>query len=68
MDFNLSEQQKMLQRVATEFAIRSVEPRATEIDSSGQFPFDLAQEMGKRGYQGLPSSETRDWISNMNLR
>jgi len=54
MDFNLSEQQKMLQRVAKEFAIRSVEPRATEIDSSGQFPFDLAREMGKRGYHGLP--------------
>jgi len=54
MDFNLSEQQKMLQRLAKEFAIRSVGPRATEIDSSGQFPFDLAREMGKRRYQGLP--------------
>jgi alkylation response protein AidB-like acyl-CoA dehydrogenase len=54
MDFNLSEQQKMLQRVAKEFATDSVKPRAAEIDSSGQFPFDLAQEMGKRGYQGLP--------------
>jgi alkylation response protein AidB-like acyl-CoA dehydrogenase len=54
MDFNLSEQQKMLQRVAKEFATNSVEPRATEIDSAGQFPFDLAREIGKRGYQGLP--------------
>jgi alkylation response protein AidB-like acyl-CoA dehydrogenase len=54
MDFNLSEQQKMLQKMAKEFAIKSVKPRAAEIDSSGQFPFDLAREMGKRGYQGLP--------------
>jgi len=54
MDFNLSEQQKMLQRMAKEFATNSVKPRAAEIDSSGQFPFDLAQEIGKRGYQGLP--------------
>jgi hypothetical protein len=54
MDFNLSEQQKMLQRMAREFAIKSVKPRAAEIDSTGQFPFDLAREMGKRGYQGLP--------------
>jgi len=54
MDFNLSEQQKMLQKMAKEFATNSVKPRAAEIDSSGQFPFDLAQEIGKRGYQGLP--------------
>jgi len=54
MDFNLSEQQKMLQKMAKEFAIKSVKPLAAEIDSSGQFPFDLAKEMGKRGYQGLP--------------
>jgi len=54
MDFNLSEQQKMLQRMAKEFATKSVKPLAAEIDSSGQFPFDLAREMGERGYQGLP--------------
>jgi alkylation response protein AidB-like acyl-CoA dehydrogenase len=54
MDFNLTEQQKMLQKMAKEFAIKSVKPLAAEIDSSGQFPFDLAREMGKRGYRGLP--------------
>ena len=54
MDFNLSEQQRMLQRAAREFAARSVKPQAAEIDASGQFPFDLAKEIGKRGYQGLP--------------
>ncbi|MDH5695650.1 MAG: acyl-CoA dehydrogenase family protein [Dehalococcoidia bacterium] len=54
MDFNLTEQEKMLQKAAKEFATKSVKPRAAEIDSSGQFPFDLAKEIGKRGYQGLP--------------
>ncbi len=54
MDFNLDEQEKMLQRVAKEFAVKSVRPRAAEIDQSGQFPFDLAEEMGERGYRGLP--------------
>ena len=44
----------MLQKAAKEFATKSVKPRAAEIDSSGQFPFDLAKEIGKRGYQGLP--------------
>ncbi len=54
MDFNLGEQEKMLQRTAREFAAKSVKPRAAEIDRSGEFPFDLAREMGNLGYQGLP--------------
>jgi len=54
MNFNLSEQQKMLQRAAKDFAVKSIKPQAAEIDSSGQFPFDFAKEIGKRGYQGLP--------------
>ncbi len=54
MDFSLSEQEKMLQRMARDFAIKSVKPLAAEIDASGQFPLALAGEMGKRGYQGLP--------------
>ncbi len=54
MDFNLSEQEKMLRRKAKEFATKSVQPRAAEIDHSGQFPFDLAKEIGNLGYQGLP--------------
>jgi len=54
MDFNLSEQEKMLQKAAREFATKLVKPRAAEIDATGEFPFDLAEEMGKQGYHGLP--------------
>ncbi len=54
MDFNLSEQEKMLQNWAREFALKEVQPRAAEIDQSGQFPFELAREIGSRGFQGLP--------------
>jgi alkylation response protein AidB-like acyl-CoA dehydrogenase len=57
MDFDLSEQQRMLQRAAGDFAVKSIKPKAAEIDSSGQFPFELAKEIGKRGYQGLPYPE-----------
>jgi len=54
MDFSFSEQERMLQKMAKEFAVKSVRPLAAEIDSSGQFPSALAKEIGKRGYQGLP--------------
>jgi len=54
VDFNLNEQERMLQGMAKEFATKSVQPRAAEIDRSGEFPFDLAKEMGNLGYRGLP--------------
>ncbi len=54
MDFNLSEPEKMLQGLARDFAVREVQPYAAEIDRTGQFPFALAEEIGRRGYQGLP--------------
>ncbi|MBI2830239.1 MAG: acyl-CoA dehydrogenase family protein [Chloroflexi bacterium] len=53
MDFNLTEQEKMLQQAAKDFADKSVRPRAAEIDRSNRFPADLAQELGKLGYRGL---------------
>ena len=54
MDFNLSEQEKMLQNLAKEFAANEVAPRAVEIDHTSEFPIDLAREIGSRGFQGLP--------------
>jgi len=54
MDFNLSVQEQMLQTMAREFAVKKIQPRAAEVDRSGEFPFDLAGEMGKQGLQGIP--------------
>lgn len=44
----------MLQELARDFAAKSVKPHAAKIDRTGQFPFDLAREIGARGFQGLP--------------
>lgn len=54
MNFGLDEQEKMFQTLAKEFAAKFVNPRAAEIDKSGQFPLDLVKEMGNQGYMGLP--------------
>ncbi len=54
MDFSLSEQEKMLQGMAREFAIKTIGPRADDIDHSSRFPLDIVEEMGSRGYYGLP--------------
>ncbi len=57
MNFDLTEPEKMLQRLAKDFAEKEVLPRAADIDRSNEFPHDLAKEMGKRGFQGLPFPE-----------
>ena len=54
MDFDLREHEKMMQDMAKDFAERSVRPVAMEIDRKGEFPFELAREMGRLGYFGLP--------------
>jgi len=53
MDFRLSEQEKLIQNAAWEFAQRAVLPLSAEIDRTAEFPLELAQEMGRMGYYGL---------------
>jgi alkylation response protein AidB-like acyl-CoA dehydrogenase len=57
MDFDLTESQKMLQNLAGDFAEKEVAPRAAEIDRSNEFPRDLARQLARRGFQGLPYPE-----------
>ncbi len=54
MDFRLSEQESMIRNLARDFAEKSVQPVAMEIDRQCEFPFKLAREMASLGYFGLP--------------
>jgi alkylation response protein AidB-like acyl-CoA dehydrogenase len=54
VDFNLNEQEKMLQSLARDFAEKEVLPQAAEIDKSNKLPLELAKQIGKHGFQGLP--------------
>ncbi len=53
MDFDLNEQERMVQSAARDFAMKEVMPRAADIDRTAEFPLDLAREMGRMGYLGL---------------
>ena len=53
MDFNLSEEQKMIQQVAREFAQREIEPIAAQIDEESRIPADMAQKLGKGNFLGM---------------
>ena len=54
MNFSLSEQERMLQDTARDFARKVVLPQAMDIDHSGHFPYDLAMEVGRLGFRGIP--------------
>lgn len=56
MDFELSEDQALLQSAVREFAEDAVRPRAAVIDQSGEFPKDLFFEAGKLGLAGVSVS------------
>ncbi len=54
MDFSLTEQEKMLQNLAKDFAVKEVAPQAAAIDRSNEVPLNLVQKMAKLGFRGLP--------------
>jgi len=53
MDFELTEEQSLLQSAVRDFAEETIRPRAAAIDQSGEFPRDLFFEAGKLGLAGV---------------
>ncbi|MGQ9467300.1 MAG: acyl-CoA dehydrogenase [Anaerolineae bacterium] len=57
MEFELSEEHRMIQHMVREFAEKEIAPRAEEIDETDRFPEDLFRRMGELGILGLPFPE-----------
>lgn len=49
----LTEQQQQLRDMVRDYAISKLIPRATEVDASGEFPWDSAREIGQLGLFGI---------------
>ena len=47
MDFELAEQQRLLQKTVHDFAQKEIVPIAAEIDKSGEFPWDCVRKLGE---------------------
>lgn len=58
MDFELTEEQRMIRNGVREFAQGEIAPCAREIDETGEFPWDIIKKMGELGLMGLPFPET----------
>jgi alkylation response protein AidB-like acyl-CoA dehydrogenase len=57
MAFLLSEEQKMIQTMARDFAREVVMPGAAERDLSGEFPLDILEQMTELGFMGMMTPE-----------
>jgi alkylation response protein AidB-like acyl-CoA dehydrogenase len=57
MDFDLSEEQLLIQRTARDFAERVLVPRAAARDASGEFPVAELRELGQLGLLGIAVPE-----------
>ena len=57
MDFESTEEQRMIRRMVREFAEREIAPRAEEMDETDRFPDDLFRRMGALGILGMPFPE-----------
>jgi short-chain 2-methylacyl-CoA dehydrogenase len=57
MNFDLSDDQKAIQRLARDFAQNEVRPRAEEMDREEAFPYELVADMAELGFMGLPFPE-----------
>jgi len=57
MNFQLSDEQRLISEAAREFADKEIEPRVKENDRAGRFDRELASKLGEVGYLGAPVSE-----------
>lgn len=68
MDFDLSKEQKMIQKEVRHFAKTKIAPRSEELEETGEYPYDLLEEMAELGLMGIPFPEEyggmgSDWVS-----
>ncbi len=53
MDFNLTDSQLEVQKLARDFAQTRIAPVAMKYDESQEFPMDIAKELGEMGFLGV---------------
>lgn len=57
MNFELTQEQSMIQRMVRDFADGEIAPKAAEVDRTGRFPIETFRKMGELGLMGLPIAE-----------
>jgi short-chain 2-methylacyl-CoA dehydrogenase len=54
MNFELSDEQRLLRDTVREFALAEVKPVAEELDRTKSFPYEIVEKLGGLGLMGIP--------------
>ncbi len=57
MDFDLTEEQRLVRDTARDFAAREIAPKAAEIDKSARWPSEIIAKMAELGFLGMAIPE-----------
>jgi short-chain 2-methylacyl-CoA dehydrogenase len=57
VDFDLSDEQRSIQRLVRDFADQEVRPVAEELDREKRFPYEIVEKLGDLGLMGIPYPE-----------
>lgn len=68
MNFDLSDEHKMIREMARSFANEVIAPKAEEIERTGEHPYDIVGQMADLGMMGIPFPKkygggNGDWVS-----
>jgi alkylation response protein AidB-like acyl-CoA dehydrogenase len=58
MDFDLSDDHRLIQRTVRDFATQEVAPVAEELDREKRFPYELVRQLGDLNLMGIPFPES----------
>ena len=58
MDFDLSDDHRLIQRTVRDFATNEVAPVAEELDHHKRFPYELVRQLGALNLMGIPFPES----------
>jgi short-chain 2-methylacyl-CoA dehydrogenase len=54
MDFDLSDEHRLIQSTVRDFALQEVAPVAEELDREKRFPYEIVAKLGALGLMGIP--------------
>src|SRR4051812_34505846 len=57
MDFDLTTEQRLIQRTVRDFAEQEVAPVAEDLDREKRFPYEIVAKLGELGLMGIPFPE-----------
>src|SRR5919108_1852627 len=57
MDFELTDEQRLLRDTVRDFARQEVAPVAEELDRTKSFPYDIVRRLGELDLMGIPFPE-----------